>query len=148
MSSEHAVIAEDLHFSYGERTALDAVGFSIEPGSVHGFLGPNGAGKTTTLRLILGQQRPTAGTAEEFGRTCGPKAVDVRSRIGYLPTNPKLPEQLKPIEYLNLVGKLCGLTSQARAPVISSLLRAVGLLGATGQPLGCAGRLASPGGGG
>jgi ABC-2 type transport system ATP-binding protein len=100
---------------------------------VFGLLGPNGAGKTTTLRLLLGLQRPTAGRAEVFGKSCGPNAVSVRSQIGYLPTNPKLPGNLRPIEYLDLLGKLSRLPHSIRKPRISALLRAVGLLGATDQ---------------
>jgi ABC-2 type transport system ATP-binding protein len=53
---------------YGELTAVDAVTFSLEAGTVTGFLGPNGAGKTTTLRLLLGLAEPTAGEALVFGR--------------------------------------------------------------------------------
>ncbi len=48
---------------YGEVTALKDVSFSAQPGRVTGFLGPNGAGKTSTLRILLGLNRPTAGTA-------------------------------------------------------------------------------------
>jgi len=113
--------------------AVNDMSLEIPEGTVFGLLGPNGAGKTTVLRLLLGLQRPTAGKAAVFGRPCGPNAVDVRASIGYLPTNPKLPGHLRPIEYLDLLGRLCGLTSQVRKPLISSLLRAVGLLGATGQ---------------
>ncbi len=47
---------------YGEKTAVDGLTFSIEPGMVTGFLGPNGAGKTTTMRCILGLDYPDAGT--------------------------------------------------------------------------------------
>ena len=49
-------------------TALDALSFAVQPGKVTGFLGPNGAGKTTTMRLILGLEAPTAGTALVAGR--------------------------------------------------------------------------------
>ncbi len=113
--------------------AVNDMSLEVPRGSVFGLLGPNGAGKTTALRLLLGLQRPTAGRAEVFGRPCGPNAVDVRASIGYLPTNPKLPGHLRPIEYLDLLGRLCGLGSQVRKPRISSLLRSVGLLGATAQ---------------
>jgi len=113
--------------------AVNDMSLEVPKGSVFGLLGPNGAGKTTTLRLILGLQRPTAGRAHVFGHACGPNAVGVRARIGYLPTNPKLPGHLRPIEYLDLLGKLYGIGSQARKPLIASLLRRVGLLGATGQ---------------
>jgi ABC-2 type transport system ATP-binding protein len=53
---------------YGELAAVDAITFSLEPGTVTGFLGPNGAGKTTTLRLLLGLTEPTSGEALVFGR--------------------------------------------------------------------------------
>jgi ABC-2 type transport system ATP-binding protein len=53
---------------YGERVAVDDLSFSIKPGTVTGFLGPNGAGKSTTMRLILGLDRPTSGTATVNGK--------------------------------------------------------------------------------
>jgi ABC-2 type transport system ATP-binding protein len=53
---------------YGEKTAVDRLTFAVRPGVVTGFLGPNGAGKSTTLRMILGLDRPTAGTATIGGR--------------------------------------------------------------------------------
>ena len=49
--------------SFGAVRAVSDLGFTVEPGSVAGFLGPNGAGKTTTLRMVLGLERPDAGTA-------------------------------------------------------------------------------------
>lgn len=52
---------------YGGRTAVDRLSFTVRPGQVTGFLGPNGAGKTTTLRLILGLDAPTRGTATVSG---------------------------------------------------------------------------------
>jgi ABC-2 type transport system ATP-binding protein len=60
--------AEQLTKRYGERVAVDAVTFSVEPGIVTGFLGPNGAGKSTTMRLILGLDAPTAGTVTVNGK--------------------------------------------------------------------------------
>jgi ABC-2 type transport system ATP-binding protein len=53
---------------YGSATAVDDLSFTVQPGQVTGFLGPNGAGKSTTLRLILGLDAPTAGTATVNGR--------------------------------------------------------------------------------
>src|SRR5580692_2199622 len=52
---------------YGERVAVDDLTFTIKPGTVTGFLGPNGAGKSTTMRLILGLDRPTSGSATVNG---------------------------------------------------------------------------------
>ena len=53
---------------YGERVAVDDLSFTIKPGIVTGFLGPNGAGKSTTMRLILGLDRPTHGSATVNGK--------------------------------------------------------------------------------
>jgi len=131
---ELAIQTERLTKIYGQRLiAVNDMNLEVPCGSVFGLLGPNGAGKTTTVRLLLGLQRPTAGKARVFDKPCGPNAVGVRSRIGYLPTNPKLPGNLRPIEYLDLLGKLCRLPSEVRKPRISALIRAVGLLGATDQ---------------
>jgi ABC-2 type transport system ATP-binding protein len=132
-----AIRTEHLTKVYGNRVvAVNDMGFEVPQGAVFGLLGPNGAGKTTTLRLLLGLQLPTAGWAEIFGRRCGPAAVDVRRSIGYLPTNPKLPGYLRPLEYLDLVGQLCRVADDVRKPRIASLLRAVGLLGNAGQRIG------------
>jgi ABC-2 type transport system ATP-binding protein len=53
---------------YGSTTAVDHLSFDVRPGTVTGFLGPNGAGKSTTMRMILGLDRPDAGTARVNGR--------------------------------------------------------------------------------
>ncbi|HWO59769.1 MAG TPA: ABC transporter ATP-binding protein [Umezawaea sp.] len=53
---------------YGAKTAVDGLTFSIEPGTVTGFLGPNGAGKSTTMRMLVGLDTPTSGTAKVNGK--------------------------------------------------------------------------------
>jgi len=53
---------------YGDKVAVDGLSFTVQPGVVTGFLGPNGAGKSTTMRLLLGLDRPSAGTATINGR--------------------------------------------------------------------------------
>jgi ABC-2 type transport system ATP-binding protein len=53
---------------FGPVTAVDGLSFTVRPGHVTGFLGPNGAGKTTTMRVILGLDAPTSGTAFVGGR--------------------------------------------------------------------------------
>jgi ABC-type multidrug transport system ATPase subunit len=57
------VEVRDLSKSFGAVRAVSHLSFTVEPGAVTGFLGPNGAGKTTTLRMVLGLERPDAGTA-------------------------------------------------------------------------------------
>ena len=60
---------QDLTKTFGDTVAVDRLTFSVQPGMVTGFLGPNGAGKTTTMRVILGLDHPTSGTATINGHT-------------------------------------------------------------------------------
>ncbi|GAA1861158.1 ABC transporter ATP-binding protein [Myceligenerans crystallogenes] len=60
--------AHGLAKRYGSKTAVDNISFTVQPGRVTGFLGPNGAGKSTTMRMIMGLDRPTAGTVTVNGR--------------------------------------------------------------------------------
>ena len=62
------IAARGLTKTYGAKTAVDGIDFTVEPGRVTGFLGPNGAGKSTTMRMILGLDRPTAGSVTVNGR--------------------------------------------------------------------------------
>lgn len=63
------IVAEGLTKRYGDKLAVDQVSFTVSPGQVTGFLGPNGAGKSTTMRLVLGLDRPSAGTVTINGRS-------------------------------------------------------------------------------
>src|SRR6201981_34685 len=60
--------ARELTKRYGDTTAVHSLSFTIAPGTVTGFLGPNGAGKSTTMRMIMGLDRPTAGTLTVNGQ--------------------------------------------------------------------------------
>ncbi|MFJ3720486.1 ATP-binding cassette domain-containing protein [Streptomyces sp. NPDC101169] len=60
--------AEQLTKRYGEKTAVDGLGFTVRPGTVTGFLGPNGAGKSTTMRMVVGLDAPTSGSVTVNGR--------------------------------------------------------------------------------
>jgi ABC-2 type transport system ATP-binding protein len=62
------ITAHRLTKTYGDRTAVDGISFTVEPGRVTGFLGPNGAGKSTTMRMVLGLDRPTSGSVTVNGR--------------------------------------------------------------------------------
>jgi ABC-2 type transport system ATP-binding protein len=70
--------AQGLTKRYSDTTAVDNLSFRVEPGKITGFLGPNGAGKTTTMRLILGLDRPSAGTVSVNGKPFGQLAYPMR----------------------------------------------------------------------
>ena len=68
---------------YGEKLAVDDLTFEVKPGIVTGFLGPNGAGKSTTMRMLIGLDAPTAGTARINGRPYSEHGAPLRE-VGVL----------------------------------------------------------------
>lgn len=113
--------------------ALNDVSLRIEPGTVLGLLGSNGAGKTTLIRMIIGLHRPSAGWVKVFGQPMTPNSAELRRRIGYIPTNPQFPKGMTPIIYLDYMARLFGLPLDIRKPRLASLIRAVDLMGASGN---------------
>lgn len=108
--------------------AVNNVNLKVEEGAIYGFLGPNGAGKTTTIRLLLGLIRPTAGEVRVLGEKMTFNSSHLRKRIGYLPTNPKFPQKMTPITYLDFIGRLFCLNKDERTTRLSKLVRSVELL--------------------
>ena len=113
--------------------ALNSVNLSIPQGCIFGLIGPNGAGKSTALRLIMGLQRPTAGSIRVFQEPMTLSAGHLRRRIGFHSQNGNFPFEMTPITYLDLVGKLFGIASNIRKPRLSALLHAMDLLQASSQ---------------
>ena len=89
------------------RGVLD-VELEVERGECFGFLGPNGAGKSTTIRLLLDLIRPTSGRVTVLGLDSRRQSVEIRRRVGYLPGELALYEQLTPLELLEFLGHLRG----------------------------------------
>lgn len=87
--------------------AVRDVGFEVYPGEIFGLLGPNGAGKTTTIRVMLDILKPDRGEVAIFG---GPVTEDKRARIGYLPEERGLYQDVKLEETLVYLAMLKGLT--------------------------------------
>lgn len=94
----------------------------VRPGEVFGFLGPNGAGKTTTLRLLLDLIRPTRGRAEVLGRDPRRDGVQVRRRVGYLPGDLALYENLTGGELLHYLAHLRGMPDRVYAGELAERL--------------------------
>ncbi|WLQ44487.1 ATP-binding cassette domain-containing protein [Streptomyces laculatispora] len=78
-----SIDVHELTKDYGATRAVDHLTFSVRPGRVTGFLGPNGAGKSTTMRLVLGLDRPTGGTATIGGQAYAALDDPLR-RVGVL----------------------------------------------------------------
>lgn len=106
-------------------TAVDGLDLKVPRGQVYGFLGPNGAGKTTAIMMLLGNIRPTAGRAWLLGQPVGD--VEVRRRIGFLPERFQFHDFLQADEFLELHGKLYGMSPALRRKRIDEALELVGL---------------------
>ncbi|OQX46767.1 MAG: ABC transporter, partial [Candidatus Sedimenticola endophacoides] len=80
----------DLHRTYGDLRALEALDFELHRSEVLGLLGPNGAGKSTTMRIISGALAPSAGAVEIDGIDLLRHPIAAKARLGYLPETPPL----------------------------------------------------------
>ena len=111
----HTVEVSQITKSFGTTRAVDDISFVVERGEIFGLLGPNGAGKTTTIRMVLDLFRPDRGTVSVLG---GPMTEDKKNRIGYMPEERGLYQDLALERCLVYLGTLKGLsTAEARQRV-------------------------------
>ncbi|MCP4426466.1 MAG: ABC transporter ATP-binding protein [Chloroflexi bacterium] len=126
MSNNHLTIdARGLRKEFGEKTAVSDFTLQVKRGEIFGFLGPNGAGKTTSVKMLLGLISPTAGAASLLGRPLGDWST--RAKIGFLPEHFRFHEWLTAAEFLDIHGRLFGMSKEARTAVIPDLLELVNL---------------------
>lgn len=93
---------------FGNLCAVDAINLRVERGTFYGFLGPNGAGKSTTIKMLTGLLAPTSGTMRLLGEDLGDRerARAVKGRLGVVPENLALFENLTAREYLTFIGRM------------------------------------------
>jgi len=103
--------------------AVQDVSFRVSPGELVGFLGPNGAGKSTTVKIITGLLRANQGRVLFEGTDIREDMVSYRSRLGYVPEEAHLYTYLSGLEYLQLVGRLRGMSERVIERKATSLLR-------------------------
>ncbi len=101
--------ADRLTKMYGSFTAIEDVSFSISRGQVAAFLGPNGAGKSTAMKVLTGYLAPTSGTARVAGFDLSTHRLEAAERIGYLPENGPLYQDMTPRTLLEFFGQARGL---------------------------------------
>jgi Cu-processing system ATP-binding protein len=118
---------------FGEVRAVDDVDLAVEPGEVFGLIGHNGAGKTTLFKLMLGLLAPTSGEVRVCGEPVRGEAFrQVRRRIGYLPENISLYENLSGLETMVFFAGLKGIDPDT----CPTLLEQVGLAAAGHSKVG------------
>ena len=119
--------ASDLRKSYGATAAVAGVSLTVNPGEIVGLLGPNGAGKSTTISMICGLVRPDAGSVTIEGEVVGEDACAIKRRIGLVPQELSLYEDLSAIGNLELFGALYAITGAVLHERVHAALELVGL---------------------
>jgi ABC-2 type transport system ATP-binding protein len=110
--------------SYAAVEAVKDLSFDVRQGEIFGLLGPNGAGKTTTIRMALDIIKPTSGEISVLG---GPMAEKKKPRIGYLPEERGLYDDMTLLDTLLFLGQLKGLSRQTAQERAEAYLREVEL---------------------
>ncbi|MEM9937534.1 MAG: ATP-binding cassette domain-containing protein [Pseudomonadota bacterium] len=109
---------------FGNFRAVNALDFTVEPGSIVGFLGPNGAGKSTSLRMALGVLSPDTGHSHLFGEIPNLKNL---KRVGFLPEERGLYKKMSPYQIITYFARLKGLSNRDAKARASELLEMMGL---------------------
>ncbi|MFW2340922.1 MAG: ABC transporter ATP-binding protein [Acidimicrobiia bacterium] len=117
------VSARGLTKRFDDFTAVDAIDFDISPGEVFGFLGPNGAGKSSTMRMIGATSPITAGSLSVFGLDPDADGRQIRGRLGVVPQENMLDEELKVRDNLYIYGRYFDLPRKLINERIDDLLQ-------------------------
>jgi ABC-2 type transport system ATP-binding protein len=112
---------------FGDRVAVDDVSFEVRAGETLGLLGPNGAGKTTTLSIMSGLARPDKGSVSFQGQAVHQDANHLKRRVGLVPQELALYDELSAWANLELFGGLYGLAGEQLAHRAEDALTLVGL---------------------
>lgn len=103
-----AIETSELTRDFGQFRAVNGLNLRVEAGRFYGFLGPNGAGKSTTIKMLTGLLAPSGGSVRILGENIDdPKsALEVKRRIGVVPENLALFDNLTAREYLTFIGRM------------------------------------------
>jgi ABC-2 type transport system ATP-binding protein len=112
---------------FGDFTAVDGLTLEVAPGTICAFLGPNGAGKSTTVKMLTGLLAPTSGEATIGGLHIRENSLRIKHKIGVLPENLGLFDDLTVEEHLKLNGEIYRVPGQVAHARIEQLLRALAL---------------------
>jgi len=110
-----SVKIENINKAFGPQQVLRSVTLDIPEGQVVGLLGPNGAGKSTLMKILMGLWRADSGN------------VQVPERIGYLPENNPLYEEMYVVEYLRFMAQMTGIPGSRYPEIVDGLIDKVGL---------------------
>ncbi len=120
--ADSLVSARNLQKQFGTFTAVDGIDFDVQPGEVFGFLGPNGAGKSSTMKMIGAVSPISGGTLSVLGMNPGEHGPAIRSRLGVVPQEDNLDQELTVEENLMIYGRYFDLPRKVISQRIDELL--------------------------
>ncbi|MCL2069865.1 MAG: ABC transporter ATP-binding protein [Treponema sp.] len=118
---------------YGPHTALDHVSFKIERGEIVGFLGPNGAGKSTTMNILTGYLSASNGIVRIDGQDILEYPAEIKKKIGYLPENPPLYQEMTVSEYLSFAAEIKAVPAREKRERMNRIMETVGVQDVSGR---------------
>jgi ABC-2 type transport system ATP-binding protein len=107
--------------------AVDHANFRIEKGEIVGFLGPNGAGKSTTMNILTGYLSASEGSVRIDGQDILEYPVEIKKKIGYLPENPPLYQDMTVREYLSFAAEIKGIPPKEKKDRMNRIMETVGV---------------------
>jgi len=122
-----SIKVEILSKYYGQQAAVKKISFEIKTGEVVGFLGPNGAGKSTTLKMITTYLTPNSGKIFVNGINAEDDPIAVRKKIGYLPEQNPLYQDMNVIDYLKYTAELQSVPKDKIKDSVKKMVRVCGL---------------------
>ena len=116
---EPVIVIDHLRVIRGKRPAIHDLSVQIARGTITGLLGPSGCGKTTLMRCIVGTQIVTAGAVMVLGQPAG--AASLRRRVGYLPQDPTIYNDLRIVDNVRYFGSLYGMDAMSADEAVSAV---------------------------
>jgi len=118
---------KDVVKRYDSSLAVDNISLSIEKGEIFGLLGPNGAGKSTTIKMIMGLLKPNSGEINIDGINIREDEIAVKGKLGLVPQDIAIYENLSARENVEFFGRLYGLRGKSLKDGVSEALEFTGL---------------------
>ena len=125
-----------LSHRYSDTLAVDEVSFEINSGEIVGLLGPNGAGKSTIMKILTGFLRPIEGWVELEGQNIWSRISASQAKIGYLPENNVLYEEMTVLDYLGYTAILRGVQENLLPSAIENALKKTDLAAKSNHTIG------------
>jgi len=121
------ITIENLKKNIKEVKILNEISFTVKDGEILGFLGPNGAGKSTTMKILTGFWTPTSGKVKVNNLDIEKDSLKIREKIGYLPENVPLYDEMKVYEYLKWIAEIRGIKQDKIKERIKAVIEACSL---------------------